>query len=159
VERQRGSDEWPESWRHVCRPVCPLERALYGHPDAGGYWEQHCDTNLRDVGFGPISKEDRAWRSCYFSSSLNCYLIVYVDDFKLAGPPEGVKEGWRLIRGDNPKTQARGLILDDPTPAGEPARFLGCNRICSEELAPPMTASPSTIVPSGGHTATDDKGY
>ena len=24
-------------------PVVPLIRALYGHPDAGGYWERHCD--------------------------------------------------------------------------------------------------------------------
>jgi hypothetical protein len=29
-------EEWPESWKHMRRPVCPLEKALRGHPDAGG---------------------------------------------------------------------------------------------------------------------------
>jgi hypothetical protein len=29
-------DEWSESWKHMRRPVCPLVKALCGHPDAGG---------------------------------------------------------------------------------------------------------------------------
>ena len=24
-------------------PVVEMKQALYGHPDAGGYWERHCD--------------------------------------------------------------------------------------------------------------------
>jgi hypothetical protein len=28
--------EWPESWQNTKRPVCPLVKALCGHPDAGG---------------------------------------------------------------------------------------------------------------------------
>jgi hypothetical protein len=29
-------EEWRESWEHMRRPVCPLEKALRGHPVAGG---------------------------------------------------------------------------------------------------------------------------
>eukprot|EP00971_Amphidinium_carterae_P210090 4167985-Amphidinium_carterae.1 len=28
-------DQWPAAWRRLRDPVCPLVRALYGHPDAG----------------------------------------------------------------------------------------------------------------------------
>jgi hypothetical protein len=88
------SEEWPASWRNMRRPVCPLEKALCGHPDAGGYWEQHCDNHLRDCGFNPVAVGDRAWCSCFFSPTLTCYMIVYVDDFKIAGPKDNVEKAW-----------------------------------------------------------------
>eukprot|EP00959_Pyramimonas_sp_CCMP1952_P339995 7120581-Pyramimonas_sp.AAC.1 len=56
-------------------PVCPLLLALYGHPHAGGFWEQHCEVHVMSKGFVPIT----CWRSCYYRPEL-----VYVDDFKLA---------------------------------------------------------------------------
>eukprot|EP00959_Pyramimonas_sp_CCMP1952_P074645 1559428-Pyramimonas_sp.AAC.1 len=28
-------DEWPDSWSHMRKPVCPLILTLYGHPDSG----------------------------------------------------------------------------------------------------------------------------
>jgi hypothetical protein len=28
-------EEWPESWKHTRRPARRLDKALYGHPDAG----------------------------------------------------------------------------------------------------------------------------
>jgi hypothetical protein len=43
-------EDWPESWQHMKRPVCPLVKALSGHPDAGSYWEQHCDNHFKDCG-------------------------------------------------------------------------------------------------------------
>ena len=48
-------EAWPVSWekgntkKH--NPVCRLTRAVYGHPDAGGYWEQHCESHLKQQGF------------------------------------------------------------------------------------------------------------
>jgi hypothetical protein len=65
-----GTKTWvspprPESWKGMRRPVCPLVEALYRHPDAGGYWEQHCDSHLEDCVFDPVAPDDRAWRSCY----------------------------------------------------------------------------------------------
>jgi hypothetical protein len=112
-------EEWPESWKHMRRPVCLFVKALYGHLTRG---------TMKDCGFGPVAPADRAWRSCCFSPSLKCYMIVYVDDFKISGPREGVKEAWRLIRGENPHTKERDVVLDEPTPAG---KFLGCNHECS----------------------------
>eukprot|EP00959_Pyramimonas_sp_CCMP1952_P456748 9473678-Pyramimonas_sp.AAC.1 len=57
--------EWPESWSHMRNPVCPLILSLYGHPDSGGYWEQHCEGHV-------TAKEPKL------------FLTSYVDDFKLA---------------------------------------------------------------------------
>ena len=39
------------------RPVFRLKRALYGHPDAGTYWEDHCDKHVKAVGFSQIGPE------------------------------------------------------------------------------------------------------
>eukprot|EP00959_Pyramimonas_sp_CCMP1952_P385277 8074602-Pyramimonas_sp.AAC.1 len=36
-------EAWPESWAGMIDPVCPLLLALRGHPDAGGFWKQHCE--------------------------------------------------------------------------------------------------------------------
>ena len=47
-----GPDWWKS--KGFKGPVAPMERALYGHPDAGGYWEQRCDTILRGKGFQPV---------------------------------------------------------------------------------------------------------
>ena len=94
------------------RPVVRLRLALYGHPDSGTYWERHCDTHLRSVGFQPVSE---VWNSCYFHKQLKLYLVVYVDDFKLSGPKDSLAKGWALIR--------KGLQMEDPTPLGV---FLGC---------------------------------
>jgi hypothetical protein len=140
-------DEWPESWKHMRRPVCPLVEALYGHPDARGYWEQRCDNHLKDCGFGPVAPADRAWRSCYFSPSLQCYVIVYVDDFEISSPRAGVEEAWGLIRGENPRAKERGIVLDEPTPSG---KFLGCNRECSYVRAPPMRSDTQLVLPFEG---------
>ncbi len=108
--------EWPAdgSWNGIVDPVCPLILALYGHPDAGGYWEQHCDLILRDCGFVAVSN----WRSCCFHPLLKLSLIVYVDDFKMAGPADSMEKGWALLR---------PLIkMDEPTPFNH---FLGCTHI------------------------------
>ena len=47
-------DQWPKAWSGMKRPVCRLLRALYGHPDSGTYWEEHCDTQVLQAGFEPV---------------------------------------------------------------------------------------------------------
>ena len=124
-----GTETWvclpPEArttaaWKgcNLKRPVVRLRLALYGHPDSGTCWERHCDAHLRKVGFEPTSE---VWNSCYYHAKLKLFLVVYVDDFKLAGPQKNIKEGWRLIRA--------GLQMEDPTPLGV---FLGCNHVRTE---------------------------
>ena len=46
---------------------------------------------------------------------LKLFLIVYVDDFKLAGPKANLAAGWKLIR--------ERIKMDEPTKAD---KFLGC---------------------------------
>ena len=52
-------------------------------------------------------------------------LIVYVDDYTLAGPTSHLKEGWTLIR--------KGIITGEPEPIG---RYLGCKHRVMEALMP-----------------------
>jgi hypothetical protein len=59
-------DARPKSWAGFRDPVCPLRLALYGHPDSGGFWEQHCTAHLRKCGFEEIEE----WRSCFFHPSV-----------------------------------------------------------------------------------------
>ena len=104
-------DQWPPEWEGMVDPVVPLILALYGHPEAGGYWERHCEKHLLSVGFKPI----RDWKSCFWHPKFKLFLTVYVDDFKLTGPKSALSKGWDLIR--------QGLKIDDPAPLG---LYLGC---------------------------------
>ena len=76
-----------ERWNH-------LVKALYGHPDAGTFWEQHSDESVRAMGFEPVGEE---WPSVYTHAELQLVLVVYVDDFKMAGPKNNLKKGWELL--------------------------------------------------------------
>ena len=102
----------PESWAKYKDPVCLLKLALYGHPDAGGYWEAHCNKHLESVGFQPIKE----WRSSYWHPQLKLLLMVYVDDFKMSGPTGNLAKGWELIR--------KGIKTDTPKAVD---KCLGCN--------------------------------
>ncbi|WP_288993063.1 polyprotein of Ty1/Copia retrotransposon, partial [uncultured Marinobacter sp.] len=103
----------PEAWAHMRKPVCLLDKALYGHPDAGTCWEDHCEKHLTspELGFEPID----GWPSCFFQPKTKMFLIVYVDDFKLAGPKEHMDSTWNLI--------GKGLTIETPKAAN---LFLGC---------------------------------
>jgi len=89
---------WPDAWFRNAqrggerqakyrRPVVPLEMALYGHPDSGGIWEQHFDSKVKQFGFDRASE---IWNGCYWNPKLRCFLVVYVDDLKIAGPKANV---------------------------------------------------------------------
>ena len=106
-----------------------LQKALYGHPDSGTYWEQHCDKHCRSVGFVPINN----WSSCYYMKRLDLFLTIYVDDFKLAGPKENLAEGWKLIRGNMTDEGGTGLMMEDPSPLGH---YLGCLHVQGKVTLP-----------------------
>ena len=65
-----------------------------GSPRQWWHWEAHCAKHLRSVGYTEIDQ----WRSCFWHEQLKIFLVVYVDDFKLAGPAKTIKKGWDLIR-------------------------------------------------------------
>ena len=49
---------------------------------------------------------------------LNCMLVVYVDDFKLAGPTEDMDKAWASIK--------RAVNIGDPEPYD---RHFGCQHV------------------------------
>ena len=91
------TDAWPPEIKYwkFRRPVVRLDKALYGHPDSGTMWEQHCDKKVQEIGFKPIGEE---WPSMYFHDELKLLLVIYVDDLKLAGPSENLAKGWEMLR-------------------------------------------------------------
>ena len=52
-------------FRKFRRPVVRLVKALYGPPDTGTMWEQHCDRKVRELGFLPVGEE---WPSMHFQT-------------------------------------------------------------------------------------------
>ena len=98
-----------------------MKKALYGHPDSGTFWEKHCEAQLKLAGFEPISN----WNSCFKHPRLKLVLLVYVDDFKLAGPKANLALGWKLI--------SQRITLDTPH---ELDRCLGCDHVKSTRKLP-----------------------
>ena len=105
--------------------MCRLKKALYGHPDAGTYWEQTCDAHVRSVGFVPIGLE---WPSCYNHPKLSLVLSVYVDDFKMVGPKEHMAEGCELL--------SIHIDIEDPLAA---TLYLRCEQHVDEVTMPSVT--------------------
>ena len=94
-------------------PVVPLVLALYGHPDAGGFWEEQCDAAVKSCGFTDF--KDSGWRSTYWHPKEKALLVVYVDDFNLSAPAAAQSRLWKQLMAK--------LNLEEPS---EPNRFLGC---------------------------------
>ena len=95
------------------KPVVQLILALYGHTDAGGFWEEHCESQLFSIGWVRLAEE---WPGVYWHEETKSLLIVYVDDFKLAAKAEFQDRLWAGIR--------RVIDMDPETLDG---RFLGCS--------------------------------
>ncbi len=84
-----------KKWNSMRNPVTKLLKALYGHPDSVTMWEVKCDLDVQSVGFAAVGAE---WPSVYFHQALKLLLIIYVDDFKMAGPEGNLDAGWALLR-------------------------------------------------------------
>ena len=57
-------NRWPTYWKQkLRRPVVILILALYGHADAGGFWEEHCEEQLVSVGFTRLAEE---WQGVFW---------------------------------------------------------------------------------------------
>ena len=75
--------------------MCALMLALYGHPDSGGIWENHGASQLKGNGWAQVLPE--IWQSIFYHPDLELLLVIYVDDFKMAGPQGNLKKGWADI--------------------------------------------------------------
>ena len=112
-------EAWPPEWKRkgFRDPVCPLDLALYGHPDAGGYWEKHSQSKMAQEGFIVVPGR----RSCFWHPKLNAFVCIYVDDYKVACPKANIKQVWDKI--------TRHIEVGAPEPIG---KFLGCNHVYLE---------------------------
>ena len=105
--------KWPKEWKgKFTKPVCPLKRNLYGHPQAGPRYERWAKKQLISIGFEPIEN----WPGVFYQTKTRTMIVLYVDDLIMAGPNE--------FR-DQVCKQVEGIIeLGDWTPLG---RYLGCH--------------------------------
>ncbi len=89
-------EAWPAAWvrKGYRDPVCPRRLPLYGHPDSGGFWEAHCSAHLVEQGFQELTP----WRSCFWHPYLLVFLVVYVEDFKMARPTGNLAKAWKLVQ-------------------------------------------------------------
>jgi hypothetical protein len=98
-------------------PIVILKRALYGHPIAGNCWHNHLVKMVITCGAGFELVSD-AWPSTFFSVTFECVLVVYVDDFRLAGPVKFLPPVWKML--------AKLIDISTPEPWG---RFLGAVQV------------------------------
>ena len=84
--------ELPPAWwrQKFARPVVLLLRALYGHPEAGGLWEQHLKVVLRQLG----GEEIQEYPGNFWFPKQRLMLSTYVDDLTLSGPQEEHQSFW-----------------------------------------------------------------
>ena len=113
-DAERDYLEAVKKWNTMTNPVTILRMALCGHTDSVTMWELKCDEDVKSVGFRPLGAE---WPSVYFHSELSLLLVIYVDDFKLAGPDKNIAKGWALLRSK--------LSIGPDGPLG---MYLGCNQ-------------------------------
>ena len=85
----------PKSWERMRDPVCVLAKNLYGHPLAGNYWAEHCEKQVKLAGF---ERTFETWPAVYKHKDLDLHLLVYVDDFRMAGRKEDREKGWALLQ-------------------------------------------------------------
>ena len=90
-------NRWPKDWeKKYWQPMVPMLLALYGHPDSGGIWEQHLNSRVVKQGWKQILPD--IWHSIFHHQELNCLLVVYVDDFKMAGPAANLPKAWATVK-------------------------------------------------------------
>ena len=84
----------PKHWRDkFVKPVVLLVKALYGHPDAGGLWEQHLKKIIKTLG----GQEVPEYPGNFFFPDTKLLLSTYVDDLTLAGPTEEHEPFWAKL--------------------------------------------------------------
>ena len=92
----------PEMYKMQC-PVFRLDKAIYGHKNSGAFWQKYCNEKCLAAGFKLISDN---WPCAYRNEKTQQFLIVYVDDMKLAGPLSEMESTWILL--------SRGITLEEP---------------------------------------------
>ena len=86
-----------------------MDQNLYGHPDAGGWWERHAEDKVVKEDFTRIENMP----SMFWHPKMEVLLIICVDDFKMAGRASRVLDAWvrlrKHIKMSNPESAIRFL--------------------------------------------------
>ena len=123
-------NRWPKDWeKKYWQPMVPMLLALYGHPDSGGIWENHLNSRVVKQGWKQILPD--IWHSIFHHQELNCLLVVYVDDFKMAGPTANMEKAWASIKA--------AVNIGDPEPYD---RYFGCMHREFQNIQLPSQAHP-----------------
>jgi len=113
---------WPKHWEgKYYNPVVLLVLALYGHPDAGGFWEERCDTIVKGCGWTKT-----CWKSLFYHAATKSVLIIYVDDFRMVAKPEYTPELWHGLRKVLILIRHRQRVSLGVTSTTSPPRFQIC---------------------------------
>ena len=80
------------------------------------------------------------WPSCYFHPQLKLYLAIYVDDFKLSGPTQNMKEGWAKLRKGLSIETEKSLTFEEGVISGT---YLGCEQEIRRTKMPDGKVIPS----------------
>ncbi len=83
LTRESVAEELENRFR---RPVVQLILALYGHADAGGFREEHCEGKLVSIGLERLAEE---WQGVFWHEKTRSFMLVYFD---------GSKSGWGAQR-------------------------------------------------------------
>ena len=104
--------------------------------------ERHevCTKQLDTVGWVAVLPE--IWQSIFYHAELDLLLVVYVDDFKMAGPEANLAEGWKRI--------SSVIDMDPPRPFG---RYFGCHHFEKTGVRLPREAHPFAYVFDKKHAA------
>ena len=123
-------NRWPKDWeKKYWQPMVPMLLALYGHPDSGGIWENHLNSRVVKQGWKQILPD--IWHSIFHHQELNCLLVVYVDDFKMAGPTANMEKAWASVKA--------AVNIGDPEPYD---RYFGCMHREFQNIRLPSQAHP-----------------
>ena len=76
--------------------------------------EEKCEVAILALGFERVG-DCGEWRSCYYNKEKEVFLRVYVDDFKMSGPTEAVKEMWKAFVS---LPDGKSIDLGAPAPVG-----------------------------------------
>jgi len=108
---------WPKHWKSQKwrKPMCLLERALYGHPESGAHWQEHLETAIKAIGGIPVPNHP----SSFWFEGAKLLLTVYVDDLLLSGPAGKHEDFWKELL-------VKGIKLD---PSEDLDRFLGRSHV------------------------------
>eukprot|EP00439_Symbiodinium_sp_Y106_P027980 s7047_g3.t1 len=107
----------------------------------GGIWEKHCEDQLKTVGWTPVLPE--IWQSIFYHGELDLLLVIYVDDFKMAGPANNLDKGPANNLDKGWKTVQSVIDMDPPEPFG---RYFGCNHFEKAQVKLPRSAHPFAYV-------------